>query len=259
MSWQAFDNKLSKHKWMMLSLTYKDRRSQVQAESLDSRLTRFASVNAQRLSSHFRVALERCIGSYRTRRANIAMPAAENDIDTEHRNLAKAIRDMLQEQGQDLIDTEQHRGAVHQLNQVLEEGYYHTRQKNVELWKVHSDEATRCALRENQNLERQCGLLCFFNKVPRVHKTTSRHHLMQCFAKSGAGSRMSSDMQLKVFENWYDKDLAHDAAAVWNNFYIMSGLIGLCGTVLFCGFCSCNPSRGPSRYDYPVYPGGGYR
>merc|ERR1712183_504962 len=126
-------------------------------------------------------------------------------------------------------------GAMRNVNNVLEEGLQHIRAKNVELWKVQSDEGTRCALRENRAIERQCGLSCLFNKVPRVHKVTSQQNLTMCFARSGTGSRMSQSMQLQVFNNWYEKDLAHDAAAVWNNFMIMSAVLGLCGLVFLCG------------------------
>merc|ERR1712190_580058 len=98
--------------------------------------------------------------------------------------LAGSIRDLLNEQSSDLVaakDTDAYRGALVRLNGVMEEGYQHLRQKNIELWKVHSDEATRCALRENRVIERHCGLVCLFNKVPRVHKKTSERNLFECF------------------------------------------------------------------------------
>merc|ERR1712113_1049200 len=120
-------------------------------------------------------------------------------------------RSLLVEQGGQLTDTSAHKGALHSLNTVLEEGHQHVRQKNIELWKVHSDEATRCAVRENRAVMAKCGLTCLFNKVPSVHKVTCQRHLFDCFARSGTGSRMSPQMQAKVFENWYEKDLAGDA------------------------------------------------
>ena len=94
----------------------------------------------------------------------------------------------------------------------------------------------RATLRENQAVERQCGFTCLFNKVPGVHKSTSQKHLIQCFARLGAATKMSPSMQLNVFENWYNKDLAHDGAMVWNNFYIGSALIGLV-VMAMCGVC----------------------
>lgn len=257
--WQAFDEKLSRHKWMMMLTHYKTHKALVQSETLDSRMTRFAAANEQKLSTHFRTALDRCAGSYRARKGNLAMPVSENDLEAEHRALATSVRELLDEQaGQsgDLKDTDSYRGAASSLSTILQEGAQHARQKNVELWKVHSDEATRCAVRELEAVMRQCGLTCLFNKVPGIHKTTCQKHLIQCFARSGAGSRMSPMMQMQVFENWYNKDLAHDASTVWNNFYIGSAVVGL-AVLLLC--TACGRRSQPAAYGdlHGVYGGGG--
>lgn len=253
--WQAFDERLAKMKWMMKAPHYKTFRAQVQTESLESRLARFHGENEKRLESHFRAAMDRCVSSYRTRKANLAMPASESDIEAEHQGLARSIREMLGDQSRDLADTEAYKGALRSLGSVLDEGYAHIRQKNVELWKVHSDEATRCAVKLNHELERRCGLWCLFNKAPNVHKSKSWDHLTGCMARSGTASRMSANMQHKVFEDWYAKDLAHDAAVAWKNFYILSSLVGLCGLVVFCALCGCGgPRRQPDPYTYGNSP-----
>jgi len=256
--WQAFDEKLAKHKWMMFLVHYKTHKALVQTETYDSRMARFGQANEQKLNVHFRTAMDRCSASYRARKSNLAMPASETDLEAEHRQLATTVREMLDEQAGnngDLKDTDAYRGAVMSLNSVLEEGLLHVRQKNIELWKVHSDEATRCALRANEAVMRQCGLLCFFNKVPQVHKSTSKKHLIQCFPRSGAGARMSPTMQMQVFENWYNKDLAHDASTVWNNFYIGSGLLGFCVLMLCMGGRLCS-SQSPPPPQYGSFQGG---
>lgn len=241
--WQAFDEQLSKYAWLKFSSHYKTHKAMVQTDTFETKFARFTSANDQRLSEHFRGTLERCIQSYKTRKGNLAMPASESEIDADHRQLANTIREMLEEQqGRELVDTDPYKSALQSLNSVMEEGYQHIRQKNVELWKVHSDEATRCALRENQAVERRCKMWCLFNKIPQVHKTTSRKHLMGCFSRSGFGSRMSPAMQEQVFENWYNKDLAQDAASVWTNFYIMSGLVGGFMVLLFF---QCSRSGAP--------------
>jgi len=251
--WQAFDERLTKHKWMLQLTHHKTHKAVVQTETYESRMVRFVAANEQRLSTHFRTALDRCVSSYKTRKNNLAMPVSETDIASEHRNLATSIREMLDEQGRDLSDTDSYRGALRSLDSVLEEGYAHAKQKNVELWKVHSDEATRCALRENRAALKKCGLLCLFNKVPMVHKSNSRQHLFSCFARSGAGSRMSPNMQMQVFEDWYDKDLAHDAATVWSNFYMFIGtpIIGLLVMMLFAGCGRSRPQRPQYNFNQP--------
>jgi len=247
--WQAFNERLAKHKWMMFLTHYKTHEAQVQTETVESRMARFEAANEQRLGAHFRTVLDRCVSSYKARKANLAMPVSETDIDGEHHKLASAIREMLEEQGRDLSDTDSFKGSLRRLNAEIEEGHRHVRQKNVELWKVHSDEATRCALRENQRVERSCSFTCLFNKVPTVHKSTSKKHLIQCFARSGAASKMSPQMQLDVFENWYNKDLAHDGAMVWNNFYIGSAIIG----IVVMAVCRSR-GRQPAPFD-PSVPG----
>jgi len=247
--WQAFEDKLSTHKWMKSEIHYKTHRALVQTEIYDSCLSRFAAANEQKLITHFRTALERCGASYKARKAHLAMPVSEGDLEAEHNNLATSVREALDEQAGhagDLKDTDAYSSVVKSLQAILDEGGQYARQKNVELWKVHSDEATRCALLKNQAVLRQCGLLCFFNKVPGIHKSTCQQHLQKCLAAS-SGSGMSPQMQLQVFENWYIKDLAHDASTVWNNFYIGSALLGL---LLILACTAMNRCQQPPQQAY---------
>merc|ERR1740121_990810 len=211
----------------MLHLShYKTHKALVQTETYDARMSRFATSNEQKLSAHFRTAVERCTSSYRARKTNLAMPVSEEHLEEQAG------------QSGDLKDTDSYRQAVRSLNTAMEEGGVQAARKNVELWKVHSDEATSCAVRENDSVMRHCGLLCLFNKVPQFHKSIAQKHLIQCFSRSGAGSRMSPAMQRQVFENWYSKDLAHDATTVWHTFYMNTAAIGLLFVVLIFG---CRP------------------
>mmetsp|Transcript_114630 Transcript_114630/g.331255 ORF Transcript_114630/g.331255 Transcript_114630/m.331255 type:complete len:842 (-) Transcript_114630:153-2678(-) len=247
---QTFDESLAMHRWMTQLPHYKTHKAQARTESYDSKIGRFIATNDQRLSMHFNTAVERCVTYYRARKANLAMPVAESDLETEHRALEGSVRDLLDEQaghGGELKDTEAYRGAVRMLAEVVEEGARHARQKNIELWKVHSDEATRCALRENEIVRRQCGWQCFFNKVPGVHRSTCMRHLMQCFGRSGAGSKMSPQMQMLVFESWYLKDLAAEASAV-RTFFYTSIVTLVVGAVLFCAFWQRPPSQPSSAF-----------
>merc|ERR1712217_621067 len=118
------------------------------------------------------------------------------------------------------MDTNAFQGAARSLAALMEEEGQFLRQKNVEFWKADSDKATRCAVVRNHAIEQRCGLSCLFNKVPQVHKSTSQKHLFDCFKSTE--TNMSPSMQQQVFENWYSKDLAQDAATVWTNFYIGS-------------------------------------
>mmetsp|Transcript_102753 Transcript_102753/g.295871 ORF Transcript_102753/g.295871 Transcript_102753/m.295871 type:complete len:837 (-) Transcript_102753:87-2597(-) len=255
---EAFDERLAKHEWMKSLSHYRTHKALVQTETFDSKMSRFTAANEQRLSSHFSAALERCLTSYRSRKGNLPMPVSEADLESEHRALAASVRELLDEQagqGGELRDTVAYKGVLRNLDAVIEEGAHYARQKNVELWKVHSDEATRCALRENEAKRRQCGLTCMFNKVPGVHRSTCKENLMRCLSRSGAGSRMSPQMQNQVFENWYNKDLAADVSAVYTNFYFSSGLVG--ALVLFVGLGWRRSGRPSAGYGSPYGAGAG--
>merc|ERR1712110_107975 len=147
------------------------------------------------------------------------MQVSEVQLDADHGTLYTSILEILaKEKG--LTDTDAYRGASRTLVDEMEEGYKQMHEKNIEIWKVHADEATRCARGMNQELEKECGWYCLFNKVPIVHKRTCRDHLKICFSQSMIGSQMSETMQNNVFESWYDKDLFRDVAAVKNKFFM---------------------------------------
>jgi len=258
--WQAFDDKLAGHKWMKLLSHHKTHKALVQTETYEHRMARFTAANDQRLSAHFRAALERCVSSYKTRKSNLAMPSSESDLAAEHRQLAASIRELLD--GRELQDTDAHRGALRSLESVLDEGFVHIKQKNIELWKVHSDEATRCALKENQAAEKNCRYVCLFTRVPMVHKANSRKHLLQCLSRSSTGTRMSQSMQNQVFEDWYNKDLAHDVATVWTNFYLFLGT-PIIGILVLCFVSGCGrsfrqPQQPPTSFYSNTSPGPQY-
>jgi len=259
--WQAFEDKLAGHKWMKLLHHHKTHKSLVQTDTYENKMARFNSANDQRLSAHFRTALERCRNSYKSRKTNDiikVMPVSESDLVAEHRQLAASIRELLDEQGHDLQDSDAYRGASRSLEAVLEEGFGQLKQTNVEMWKVHSDEATRCAKRENEAVRKNCRYVCLFTWVPMVHKANSRKHLLQCLSRTGIGTRMSQSMQNQVFEDWYDKDLARDSAAAWTNFGLAFGAI-IIGTLGLCWLSGCGrrpppPVPQPQFFSSNPYP-----
>mmetsp|Transcript_64893 Transcript_64893/g.120751 ORF Transcript_64893/g.120751 Transcript_64893/m.120751 type:complete len:863 (-) Transcript_64893:164-2752(-) len=239
--WQAFDEPLQLHGWVKTGHHYKMHKAMVQTETLDGRMARFTAANDQRVAAHFRTTLERVVSSYSTRKATLSMPVSDEDLSSEHAALASQMRSMIQDQGKELHDTDMYKATLRELTSVMEEGLHYLKQKNIELWKVHSDEATRCARHLNSALARECGLTCLFNKVPMRHKAKSREHLLGCFGTSKAASRMSPKMQQQVFEDWYSKDLGHDATVVQNHFYIMSLVIGFISLAIALCWCRQRP------------------
>mmetsp|Transcript_1289 Transcript_1289/g.2708 ORF Transcript_1289/g.2708 Transcript_1289/m.2708 type:complete len:144 (+) Transcript_1289:67-498(+) len=87
-------------------------------------------------------------------------------------------------------------------------------------------EAIACGVRENAAMMQRCGLFCLFNKIPKAHKAISKTNLQQCLVHTRLGFRSKAEA-LQVFEDWYNKDLAHEVVTVWNNFYIFSAVVGL--------------------------------
>lgn len=184
---------------------------------------RFAAANSARITDHMRSGLERAVAAYRGNRSAIQMPAAEPEVEAAHTQLAKFVREGLALHGKGVDDTETFIDAHRRLEGVLVEGYQQIRQKNVELWKVHSDDATRCAAHSIREQELRCGVICLFNSVPWVHKSYCRRFLRHCFQKSEIASRMLPDMQNQVFEIWYTRDLGIASQRATNHF-----------TMLFC-------------------------
>jgi len=243
---RAFEDKLSQYSFMQNLPQYKAHKTLVRTDSYDGKMARFVAANDQKLSIHFNTAVERCVASYRSRRERLAMPVAESDLEAEHRALETAVRALLDDQAGDggsLKDTDAYRGAVRVLRDVVDEGAKHARQKNIELWKVHSDDATRCAIRKNDAVRRTCGLQCLFNKIPGIHKSTSKKHLMQCFSGSSSGSKLSAGLQAQVFENWYLKDLAAEAATVRSFFYMLVATVAVGLVMILCMFNGSRSSR----------------
>merc|ERR1712194_275128 len=160
-----------------------------------------------------------------------------------------------------LSDTKHFAGAMRNLEQELEEGLQHARQKNIKRWKVDADDATRCALRENRAVMAKCGYSCLFNKMPRYHKLTSQRHLLNCLKRSSINMPMK--LQQQVFESWYTLDLGSEAAGVAFNFKMGMGAIML--LVLCCvvrcnilGWGKASPPYGEGLYRQGGVPPGAY-
>merc|ERR1719482_1458357 len=102
-------------------------------------------------------------------------------------------------------------------------------------------------------------MFCMFNNVPWMHKSTSRRHLMDCFAKSAESSqaaRMSPSMRLRVFESWYDEDMARKADSVTWNFRIIVFTLAL---ILVSYLCMKSSWLGTQQqYWSPHYSGQPY-
>merc|ERR1719401_2811577 len=121
---------------MINSSHYRTHRALVQSETYEGRVARLVASNTQKLREHFRISGDRCATSYRAKKSNIRLPASESELEAEHKQLVSSVREMLDDQGTDLRDTDAYKMALRSLNNVLDEGYHQLCQKNVQIWKA---------------------------------------------------------------------------------------------------------------------------
>jgi len=247
--WEALDSHLADYPWAKSIMHYKSTKALVKTDYLEARLSAFSADNEKRLTAFFGSTVDRAIAGYAANRSSVVMPASEADVESRHTSMAAAARQLLQQQGKELSDTDSYASAAKRLDSVLVEYFNQLKDKNVELWKVHSDEATRCALARNRAVEKNCGVLCLYKTIPWYHKRTARHHLSECFAQSTSGQQMALPLRSSVFEMWYAKDLARDAARVSNRFTMLV----ITFLVLACGLFYCIFGRRPQpRFSVPT-------
>lgn len=241
--WQVFEDRLAGYSWSKSVSHYRASRALLQVDHYEARMAAFMAANEQRLKTHFFAALDRAIAGYNANRSSVILPAAEADVEAEHTRLAVWTRELLADSAQELTDTDTFSDARARLDLALVEGFQQVREKNIELWKAHSDEATRCALAANRVVERECGSACLFNTIPWAHQATCRRHLSDCFARSAIGVHMAPTLRAQVFKAWYAKDLIREAQRVQFRFTVLlATLLALAGGVWW----SCR-SKGPQR------------
>lgn len=259
--WQAFNEHLSHFPWAGFVSQFKAQKALAQ-QDLDEAMRKFVHSNDQKLSVHFRTVYERVLGVYKTKQVRLVekMPLDEGELQIDHDVLVREAQASLEQQGKhsasglDLTDTDPFADSRKRLAKALGEEYQIVSSRNVELWKVHSDDATRCAVQKNRALEQKSGAFSLFNKVPWVHWYRSRQHLRECFQRSDASKEISASMQTKIFESWYTKDMAHEAGRV-SNYFMFLGLTAL--VILIGGWWLFTPRQTQVvRYGSPYTPQG---
>jgi hypothetical protein len=256
--WLAFEEPLSLHTWTKSTPHFRASRALVQAEACDARLMALTLTNEQRLKAYFGEALTRALTAYNANRSLLSMPAPEAEVEAQHGHIAAWTRELLHAGGTNaevheaaaagLTDTDAFAETLASLEAALKEGRQQSLDKNVDLWKAHSDEATRCAVAANRVTWKACGFLCIYNKVPWVHRATSRRHLNDCFARSAIGSTMSPQLRAHVFEAWYSRDLSREVQQVQFKFnaFATAVLALVLGATWQC-YC------GRPRHDWPSF------
>jgi len=221
---------------------------------VDARMSTFLAVNEKKLTAYFSSAVDRSVAAYMANRSTIYMPATEEEVQNQHSQIAAATRGFLLNAAGGLTDTMPFEASRDRLETVITDEYKRVQDKNVELWKVHSDEATRCAANANRVAGKACGILCLFTTVPWYHKAVTRQHLTDCFTRSTMSQQMATPLRTRVFEAWYAKDLVRETSRVHTKFCV---LVACCVVVitLFWWTCYRQPSAmRPGYYGQPMPP-----
>ena len=196
------------------------------------KLGKFRSAHQDRLYEWFRKNSEKSINVYRDMKRTIEMsmlPCDEQVMDFEHGKAVAGLVHSLDEDlgGKKFNDTAPYRETRARLDELIHGEFGKLRNKNIELWKVHSDEATQCAYDLNvqyEDLHCPQGWFCWFKVLPRSHATKSREHLMDCFetSKRAASSAPppSESIRQQIFDSWYEKELGREVAEVKSNMWI---------------------------------------
>mmetsp|Transcript_89612 Transcript_89612/g.141448 ORF Transcript_89612/g.141448 Transcript_89612/m.141448 type:complete len:870 (-) Transcript_89612:259-2868(-) len=245
--WRKFDETLENVPWAKTIPKYATMKSQVRKDTLDSKMARFISSQEKRLKTYLQTGLQNALAAYKERVVTIQMPLSQIEIDTQHEQVLKVAREIFMGHGQEYSDTSAFKDVNHHFQNVMDEGRKQLQDKNVELWKVYSDGATRCAAAANSQRSANCSFMCLFSSIPWVHKSVSRRNLQECFAKDSISARMTPQLQAQVFEVWYSKDLGVAARSVSTRFIVlMITFFVVCGALWW----NC----GSRRYAYYASP-----
>lgn len=248
--WEAFDRDLRRYSWIRSTNQYRATRAMVKTEDYDALLGRFVSQHDARLAEHLRAGLERAVAGYRSNRTHIPMPTAEEEVSMTHALMVAAASDQFLEHSAGLQDTEPFVELKNMLDATMKEGLKQVQDKNIQLWKVHADDATRCAAGGVAERERRSGFFSLFGTMPWYHRTACRGVLSQCLEQSALGARMPRSIQKHVFEVWYAQDMAKSAGRANNRMYVWLVTLAILGAGVFWY------SRGQQQ---PAYYGGYYQ
>jgi hypothetical protein len=198
------------------------------------KLTRFKSSHSNRLSDWMNKQAEKALTVYRDQVSVIATSSLPCDETVLKSNHDKAIEILIHTLDTDsgakaYTDSDAYESTRSRLNSIVESEFAKLRKKNIELWKVHSDSATQCAIEANHKYALEhCpqGWFCLFRTWPGTFRAKSLHHLLTCFNATSSKSKIPPEsVRTQIFESWFEKDLAPQTAEVKFNMWV--GLVSI--------------------------------
>lgn len=246
----TFEESLRVYQWVPFHDQFKLHRALVNTEVVE-KVRRFETENAANINAFFTQQYEQSWEHYKNQKNLLRLPLDDEELAAAQTGLQHEALILIspQAKGSDLSDTAQYIETQAKLNRQMVQEWHRLQKKNVDLWRIHSDEATQCALELLRRDESQCSFfhLCIWHVIPFWHRSKCNGHLLNCLEKHQQTSRMSRNMQQKVFESWYDKDLLYEASFARNN-----GIVVLVSTIIlalfaFVSFYRSQP-KGMHRY-----------
>ena len=228
---RVFDNFLgSNMKWIVqFNPSFNEAVVQIKSE-VGLKLEKFIFHHNARLSEWLRKQAQKALTVYIDMKRTIetsVLPCDESVLRNQHEKAVLALTDSLDREYGALKfnDTDVYRETRAGLDEVVSSEFEKLELKNIELWKIHSDEATQCGFEMNAKYtEENCpqGWFCWFKVWPAHHREISMDHLLQCFGRPSKrkGVVPPRDIQERVFSSWYEKELAKEAGEVRNNMWI---------------------------------------
>jgi hypothetical protein len=205
------------------------------------KLRKFYQSHEIRLSEWLRKISQKSIQVYQDIKRVIEtsmLPCEEGVLAAEHARAVTALISTIdvEHAASRFNDTNPYRDMRMSLDEVVGEEISKLERKNIELWKIHSDEATRCGEEMNEKyVQENCpqGWFCLFKIIPSYHRQIAMDHLMQCFA-SKRGTVPPQAIQSRVFDSWYEKELAKEAADVKSNMWI--AIVSIIVPIVWIGY-----------------------
>ena len=219
----VYDSELGRAWIKSIAPQYEDGVKQIRS-LVKSKTQKFEYAHQDLLFEWFRKTSEKALTVYRDLKRTIEtsrLPCEEEDMERAHSKAVTAlIHAMDVELGASKFnDTKPYLETRSRMEALVETELVKLRKKNVELWKVHSDEATLCASELNlRYTESFCpqGWFCWFKLWPGAFKARSKEHLMTCLGSSN----LSLNMKDLVFESYFEKELSKDVSEVRNNMWM---------------------------------------
>jgi hypothetical protein len=227
---KVYDDHFNGVQWYFEMEHYKPHRA-VLLEEVRQSMKRFSAKNAAAIKDFLAAKVRALLDTYEEAKWHLerrALPCETEVLRAAHNTKASEVLRSLDNASDTILDTAAFKESRKELDKNMEERFKRLEAKNVELWKVHSDEATACALKLIEEGKKSCmfGFLCLEQLVPWYHRRASWQRLDQCFestrhpvtdVSSSGRNEMPVSMRKDVFEIWYTQDLAQDHNAVyWN-------------------------------------------